>query len=251
MKFSIHAGIAFATLAICGQASLAQEFADVDDLMDLDDLLEEDAPNDAEIADPLEGLNRAIFGFNDSLYKNIFSPFVKGYVKVLPQPARKGVDNFFDNLAYPIRLSGNLLQFKFERATDETGKFLVNSTAGIAGFMDVAKTDYDLVVPEEDIGQAFGNWGIGHGFYFVIPFIGPTSARDFVGRLGGNAIDPISEPWSHVDDSQDRFALQAADTINDLPEIIDVYESITDPAIDPYAAVRDGYAQIRARQVSE
>ena len=251
MKRSIQFALFSLAWALIQNASLAQDFIDVDDLMEIDELLDDDISSNAEIADPLEGLNRSIFAFNDYVYNNVFSPFTKAYVKAVPQPARKGVDNFFDNLEYPVRLASNVLQFKFQRATYETARFLVNSTAGVAGFMDVAKTDFNLEVPEEDIGQAFGAWGIDHGFYVIIPFIGPSSLRDFVGRFGANVIDPISEPSSQIDDSQDRFALQAVDTVNDLPEIIDLYESITESAIDPYTAVRDGYAQFRARQVSE
>lgn len=230
----------------------AEDFIDMDSLMEIDDLLDDDSISESpSIADPLEGLNRTIFGINDYVYKKLFKPFTRQYVRVVPKEARKGVDNFFHNLEYPVRLTGNLLQLKIGRATQETGKFLINTTVGIGGFMNVTKDDPTLDVPEEDIGQALGAWGMKHGFYIVIPLLGPSSLRDLAGRVGGNLVDPISEPWSQVDDSQDRLILQATDTINDLPEIIDLYTSITDSAIDPYTAVRDGYAQFRAHQVED
>lgn len=241
-----------AALLLCPLVS-ADDLIDLDDLLEIDDLSDESGATSAtaEIADPFERINRAIFGFNDFAYNGIFEPFTEGYVRVVPQPARKGIGNFFTNLEFPTRFVGNVLQFRFGRASQETGKFLVNSTAGFAGFMNVAPEFDGLNPPIEDVGQACGAWGIDHGFYIVMPFIGPSSLRDFVGRFGGRTVDPIPEPWTQVDDDGARFALQATDVINDLPDIIDVYNSITEPAIDPYAAVRDGYAQIRAARVAE
>lgn len=257
MNYLIRSGILVATLATWSLHSKvsAEDFVDLDDLMEMDELLEDDGTvatsGGAEIADPLKGLNRAIFGFNNTVYKNIFQPFTKQYVRVIPKEARKGVGNFFNNLEYPVRLTGNLLQFRLGRASQETGKFFINTTAGMAGFMNAAQEFEGLQPPKEDIGQAFGAWGVKHGFYFVLPFLGPTSLRDFVGRIGGNYVDPISEPWTQVDDSTARFILLTTDTVNDLPEIIDIYNSITGSAIDPYTAMRDGYAQLRAAQVAE
>ena len=231
----------------------ADNLIDLDDLLDMDDLSHEASYSNqsADIADPFEGINRAIFRFNDFTYKEIFEPFAQGYVSLVPQPARKGIGNFFNNLEFPTRFAGSLLQFQFGRASQETVKFVVNTTAGFAGFMHVAPEFNGLNPPIEDVGQAFGAWGIDHGFYIVVPFIGPSSLRDFVGRSGGRAVDPIPEPWTQVDDDRARIALQATDVINDLPDIIDFYNKITEPAIDPYAAVRDGYAQSRAARIAE
>ncbi len=257
MIYLIRSGIILGLLTswtFCSQ-TMAEDFVDLDDLMEMDQLLDEDGSvtrgGSAEIADPLKGINRAIFGFNDSVYKNIFQPFTRQYIRVVPKELRKGLGNFFNNLEYPVRLTGNLLQFRFGRASQETGKFLVNTTAGMGGFMDAAQNFEELQPPREDIGQVFGAWGFKHGFYVVLPFLGPSSLRDFVGRIGGNYVDPISEPWTQVDDSTDRLILLTTDTVNDLPEIINVYNSITGSAIDPYTAMRDGYAQLRAAQVAE
>lgn len=240
-------------LLVSNSRLLAEDFIDMDDLIDIDELSDDNGSgtSDVGIADPFEGINRAIFSFNDGAYKKVFQPFTQQYVRIIPKEGRKGIANFFNNLGYPVRLTGSVLQLKLGRATQETGKFLVNTTAGMAGFMDAAQ-DFDGLNPEkEDVGQALGSWGFKHGFYIVLPFAGPSSLRDFVGRIGESAVDPISEPWSQVDDSQARLALQVVDTVNDLPEIIDIYNSITDSAIDPYIAVRDGYAQLRAVQVSK
>ena len=257
MKILIPSGIPFAIIAMWALLSKAgaEDFVDLDDLLEMDELLDDDGTvargASAAIADPLKGLNQAIFGFNDAAYIKIFQPFTRQYVRVIPKEARKGVVNFFNNLEYPLRLVGSLLQFRFGLASQETGKFFINTTAGMAGFMNAARVFEGLQPPKEDIGQAFGAWGFKHGFYFVLPFLGPTSLRDFVGRIGGNYVDPISEPWTQVDDSTDRLILTAVDTVNDLPEIIDVYNSITGSAIDPYTAVRDAFAQLRAAQVAK
>ena len=257
MKILILSGIPFAIIAIGAHFSKAgaKDFVDLDDLLEMDELIDDDGTKvregSAAIADPLKVLNQAIFEFNDAAYKNIFQPFTRQYVRVIPKEARKGIGNFFNNLEYPARLTGSLLQFRFGRASRETGNFFINTTAGMAGFMNAAQEFEALQPPKEDIGQAFGAWGFKHGFYFVLPFLGPTSLRDFVGRIGGNYVEPISEPSTQVDSSTDRLILTAVETVNDIPEIIDIYNSITGPALDPYTAVRDGYAQLRAVQVAE
>ena len=257
MKILIPSGIPFAIIAMWALFSRAgaEEFVDLDDLLELDELPDDEGTlvreGFAAIADPLKGLNQAIFDFNDAAYKNIFQPFTQQYVRVIPKEARKGIGNFFNNLEYPVRLTGSLLQFRFGRASQETGKFFINTTAGMAGFMNATQEFEALQPPKEDIGQAFATWGVKHGFYFVLPFLGPTSLRDFVGSIWGNYVDPISEPCTQVDDSTERLILTAVETVNDLPEIIDIYNSITGSAIDPYTAVRDGYAQLRSVQVAE
>ncbi len=242
----------FASILAAPSLSFAQEFVDLSDLID-DDEFSEDGANAtaASIADPLEGVNRAIFAFNDGAYTIVVDPFTKGYTRVVPKEARKGLHNFFENLEYPVRFTSSILQFKFGRAAQETGKFLVNTTAGLGGFMDAAKEFDGLTPPKEDIGQAFGAWGVKHGFYIVLPFVGPSSLRDLVGNFGDSVVDPISEPWSQIDDDSDRTALRAVELVNELPEIIDLYNTVTDSAIDPYVAMRDGYAQLRAAKVAE
>ena len=149
----------------------AEGYIDESDLYD-DDEFEESA---SHIADPLKGFNKAVFKFNDFAYVKVMRPISRGYENMMPDPAEKGLKNFFTNLKYPVRLTGSLLQFKFKRAGQETGKFLLNTTIGLGGFMNPAKDVEGLNPPKEDIGQALGRWGIGHGFYLVLPLLGPTS----------------------------------------------------------------------------
>ena len=234
---------AFAASSLCAQ----EGGVNIEDLFE-DDFEDEKA---ADINDPLESLNRAIFNFNDGVYKHVARPFASGYSAIVPDPVEKGVGNVFKNLKFPSRFVGNLLQGKLRKAGQETGKFLVNTTVGLGGIFEASKDSKDLNPPEEDVGQALAVWGLGHGFYFVMPFLGPTSARDFVGDFADGAANPIPRPWSQVDDSGERIALRVIEAVNELPANMDLYDSMSRSSIDKYAAVRDAYAQRRAKKVSE
>ncbi len=224
-----------------------EDYVSEDDLF-ADDGEYEDQPS---VPDPIRGFNRAMFNFNDFFYLNILKPVSKGYRAVMPDDAEKGISNFFDNVNYPIRFAGNVLQFKFREAGQETGKFLVNTTVGMGGFFKISD-DFDMFnTPPEDIGQAFGAWGMGHGFYIVLPFLGPTTLRDGIGRIGDNYAHPIPEPWTLVDESEYRISLQALDIVNDSPNLLNVYESLKGSAIDPYESVKDAYIQRRAKEVAQ
>lgn len=236
-------------IALPLSASFAQ-----DDGLDLEDLFAEefeDEPSQVAINDPLEPVNRAIFKFNDKVYRSIVKPFASAYSKVMPDPLERGIDNVFENLKFPSRFVSNGLQGRFGQAGKETGKFLVNSTVGVGGIFKVSDDIEGLRTSDEDIGQALGRWGMGHGFYIVFPFLGPTSLRDFAGDFADGAVEPIPTPWSQVDDTTERLVLRVIDTVNGLPALMDLYDSMRRAAVDPYASVRDGYTQRRAKQVEE
>lgn len=222
------------------------------DGLDIEDLFEDDfeIENAPTINDPFEGLNRAIFNFNDGIYTHIATPLANTYKNVMPDPVEKGIGNVFTNLKFPSRFVGSLLQGKLKRAGQETAKFVINTTIGLGGIFK-ASDNYDLDPPKEDISQAFASWGIGHGFYVVVPILGPTSARDFIGDLADGAVEPIPSPWSQVDDSTARLAILLVEKANQLPQLINAYDSMSRSAIDKYAAVRDGYTQHRTKLVEE
>jgi len=205
----------------------------------------------AKIADPLEPVNRVIFGFNDFVYTELGRPLANTYQAITPDPVEKGLNNFFNNLAFPVRFTSNVLQGRIGRAGKETLRFTINTTAGLAGFFDEASEHPDLEVPREDLGQAFGKWGFGEGFYIVIPFLGPSNLRDLVGLIGDRYPDVISEPWSVLDGSEERFAASAVEFVSDSPELMDTYESYKGSAIDPYSGIRDAYTQFRKREIEE
>ena len=206
------------------------------------------------VSDPLERMNRAIFRFNDGFYTHALRPLARGYERVVPLPIRHGLTNFFDNLKFPVRFVSCALQAKPSRAARETGKFLLNSTVGLGGFVRASNSVPQLAaVAPEDIGQTFGFWGIGQGPFLVLPFLGPSSLRDAVGTVGDTMLNPVS--WSGTSrtirgyNSTWRYSLEAVDFINLSPDQIRTYDSFKHAAIDPYVSVRNGYLQYRAAAV--
>ena len=206
----------------------------------------EDAEN-YQIADPFYYWNTAMYHFNDKFYFWLMKPVARGYSAVAPEPVRIAVSNFFHNLMTPVRFAGNLLQLKLKNAGYELVRFVTNSTQGLGGFMDVAKSHYGISTHDEDIGQALGSYGIGHGVYFVWPFFGPSSLRDTVGLVGDTFLNPLT----YVNPSEAAAGLKAYDRVNETTFHIGDYESMKKAAIDPYVSMRNGYLQHRRKQVEE
>jgi len=225
-------------------------FADPTDEEDLDYLedLEDEAPLSL-IADPLEPLNRVMFHVNDRLYFWVLKPVARGYRWVVPAVARRGVKNFFYNLGMPIRVVNNLFQGQPRAAGAELGRFVVNTTEGILGFGNPAARYPELMVPTEDLGQTFGSYGIGNGLYLYLPFFGPSSLRDALGRLGDAYMDPVS--IFNVVETEVWLGLKGLDAVNETSFRIGDYETLKEAALDPYDALRNGYVQIRKRQIQE
>ncbi len=211
---------------------------------DLDDY---DVTPTASISDPLEPWNRFWFHFNDIFYMYVAKPAYNAWVYMTPHQLRSGLSNFFANLLFPMRFVNNILQFRFLEAGVEFGRFLINTTSSL-GFANVAK-DKKTIVPVdpygEDFGQTLGRWGVGHGFYVVWPFIGPSSVRDTVGRVGDCFTDPIFyvHPWELATSSE--LALR----FNDLGAVLPLYDDLNSAAVDPYIAMREAYINFRNAQV--
>src|SRR5437879_5361679 len=132
--------------------------------------------------DPLEGFNRKIFWFNDHLDVYMLEPVAKAWDFVLPRRVETCISNFFWNLHFPIDTLNDALQGKFKHAGSDVGRFLVNTTIGVAGFFDPA-TSLGLELHWEDFGQTLGWWGVGPGAYLMLPILGPSDLRDEGGRL--------------------------------------------------------------------
>lgn len=217
-----------------------------DDAMDdLDFLDEEDDEEIIQVADPLKGFNKAMFAFNDKAYLWVLKPVAQGYEAVVPKIARKGVTNFFHNLGMPIRFVSCVLQGKGRAATNEFGRFFLNSTVGVLGFGNPAGKYPHLNPDAEDLGQTFGRWGIGNGIYLYLPILGPSTLRDSVGDVGDWFLDPLS----YLEPATTKMYFKAGKHTNELPGRIDDYESLKSAAIDPYAAFRDAYVQYRRQKV--
>lgn len=213
----------------------------VEEEEDLDYMEEEED----EIADPLEPMNRVFFAFNDQLYFLLLKPVARGYSFIFPEGVRISIRNFFDNIATPIRLVNNLLQFKFKLAGNELLRFGVNSTVGVLGLFDIAQNHMDIKAQDEDFGQTLGKWGFGPGFYITWPILGPSSLRDSVGYAGDYFLDPVY----YIDPEIDRYAIKIGDQVNRTSLVIGDYEEIKKDAIDPYAAIRDIYHQYRKSKI--
>ena len=198
---------------------------------------------DDEIYDPLEGINRAIFGFNNVADKIILEPAAKGYKK-LPNPVQSGIGNFIKNLKLPLVAVNQLLQGQGKNAAESTGRFLVNSTIGVFGLIDVAD-DFGLEQKEEDFGQTLAKWGVGDGFYVVLPLFGPSNVRDTSGMIMTMMTDPVNAYATNQGEAWAIPLRTAANAIDQRSKIIDEVNALRDNSVDYYAAVRSSYYQNR------
>ncbi|MEA2109159.1 MAG: VacJ family lipoprotein [Pseudomonadota bacterium] len=213
-----------------------------------DEFSDEYADTDNMIADPLESYNRIMFTFNDRFYFWFLKPVSQGYGKVVPEPLRIGVRNFFTNLSAPIRLLNCLLQGKFTAFGDELSRFLLNSTAGVAGLMDPASYD-GMKKYDEDFSQTLGFYGMGHGFYFVWPFFGPSSVRGTAGLAADYFTEPLT--WIYWDNIETGIAVGSGKMVNRTSLTIGTYEDLIKAVLDPYVAVRNAYYQNQLKKVEE
>lgn len=201
------------------------------------------------LRDPLQPLNRLMFGLNARVIDPfIVRPLVLGYRAVTPAPLRKGLRNAVGNLREPATAANALLQARPAVAAKATGRFIVNSTVGVAGLFDVA--DKGGLAPEPaDFGQTLGRWGVGQGAYVYMPVLGPLTLRDGVGRLVGYAADPVSLATGGVDTD---FALGRSIVrgVEARSEAEPLLSSLMADSTDPYATVRGAYLQSRAASVA-
>jgi phospholipid-binding lipoprotein MlaA len=199
------------------------------------------APPDyvTQTKDPWEKMNRAIYGFNDKLDKAVVRPVANTYVRAMPAPARNRFHDFLNNLYEPVTVFNDLLQGKVKQTLQDTGRFLVNSTAGLFGFFDVAK-DVGLSHHDEDFGETLAHWGVPSGPYLVIPILGPSTVRD----AGGRIVDIYPNPPLNNIPTRYRNGAVVMYGLDTRVGLMQANASI-DSAYDPYAFVRDAYLQNR------
>ncbi len=196
--------------------------------------------------DPLEPVNRAMYKINDGLDKVVLKPVATVYKTVLPQFVRTGVTNFFNNLYDVLTALNNLLQGKVGDAVSDVGRIAVNTTVGLAGFIDVA-TEVGLEKHKEDFGQTLGRWGLTSGPYLQLPFFGPSSFRDGVGSVVDFKLDPIQLIWrNHI---RTRNSVWGLYVINLRANLLDSTKILDEAALDPYEFQRDAYLQRRRNLV--
>ena len=222
-----------------------------------DTVVSDDADDTAPaVPDPLYRWNKFWFGFNDFFYARFMRPLANGYTFIMPKPARTGLSNAYNNFTFPIRFINALLQLNFTKASREFGRFMINSTFGIGGLMDLAKSDPNLQPGNEDFGQTLGHYGMGDGFYIVWPFIGPSTLRDSIGLAGDAAANPLTwlfGSWAIPHDAPPwywAYIIKGGDVFNRLPDTLENYDAVTKPAIEPYTAVKDAYIQYRSNAIS-
>ena len=207
-----------------------------------------------KVDDPLESYNRFMTNVNDTIYTYTLIPVAKGYKKFVSKDVRTSVGNVFSNLKYPIRVVNNLLQGKFENAGIETGRFLINSTVGILGIFDVAKSRFNLEAKDEDFGQTLGYWGIKSGPHLVLPLLGPSNIRDGISLIPDSYLNPITyyddRGINLVNNTYESIGVKVAEEINKEANL-GIYGIVQKDAIDLYPYLRDAYEQRREKQIGE
>lgn len=202
--------------------------------------------SDLERVDPFEPMNRAVFNFNEKADDYVIKPLAKGYRYVLPDFIQTGFTNFFGNIGELMTAVNNLLQGEPKRASNDIGRFFINSTIGVLGFFDVA-TDLGVERNKEDFGQTFAVWGVPNGPYLVLPFFGPSSARDAVGFFFDINADFVLN--SNKLNSDQKVASTVLRVVNERARLLDATKLLEDAAFDKYSFIRDGYLQRRINQI--
>jgi phospholipid-binding lipoprotein MlaA len=198
--------------------------------------------------DPLEPLNRAMYAVNDGLDTVLLRPAAVAYRRVLPPEVRIGVRNALGNLRSPVILLNDVLQGEPQRAGTTLGRFMLNTTLGVGGMLDVA-ADFGLPGHGEDFGQTLAVWGVGEEPFLFVPVLGPSNPRDLI----GTGVDAVGNPFAWVSGAAwidiltaTRVVLQGLDTREGLIEPLD---ALRQGSLDPYAALRSAYRQRRAIEI--
>lgn len=194
--------------------------------------------------DPWEKVNRNVFAFNEGFDAAILKPMAELWAK-LPDGVRECFSNAFFNLRGPSTAINNALQGKPEEAVSDVGRFLVNTTFGLAGCFDPA-SDLGLEKHREDFGLTLGVWGFGPGPYLVIPLLGPSSVRDAVGILG---VEPFLDLNFYIDYPTIEYTIFALRIVNERAQLLPADRLINEAALDKYSFIRDGYLQRRRNLV--
>lgn len=202
-------------------------------------------PEEEDVGDPLESFNRAMYQFNDFTFTWVFNPVATGYSYVIPTDIRDAIDNFFYNLEEPVRFLNALLQGRISDAGTLFVRFVVNTTGGVAGLGNPAGRELGFKAVDATLGETLGVWGIGDGFYLVVPFYGSTTLRDFTGDLvDGLALSPY---YYWADGWEEATGIYLGKETNKLSLHLGEYEDLKKLSFDPYVALRNGYFQHRKR----
>src|SRR3954449_12015255 len=203
---------------------------------------------EVEFNDPLEELNRSIFGFNQTVDEVVLVPVAKGYRTAVPPPMRASVHDFLQNLNEPVIFANDVLQAQPVLAAKTLARLSVNSTVGVAGMFDVASR---IGIPQHpnDMGVTFATWGIGEGPYLVAPVLGPTTPRDIAGQIGDSFLDPANYVAGQHHVWYAPLSRTVVSGIDLRSRYIEALADIEKTSLDYYATIRSLYRQRRAAEV--
>ncbi len=202
-----------------------------------------------DVNDPLEPMNRLFFNFNETFQDALLRPASKGYVSLTPPRIRQSIGSFLDNLRTPVVLANDILQGKFDRAMGTIGRTMVNTIIGVGGLFDVA-SGLGMKGHKEDFGQTLGTWGVGEGFYLVLPLFGPSSPRDAIGMF---LVDPYFDAAGELGNVSDTFkySRMGLNALDKYSAVADDLQQIKKTSIDYYAAIRSMYRQKRNSEIND
>ena len=195
-----------------------------------------------EVSDPFEDLNRVAFQFNENLDENFLKPIAITYSR-FPPKIKLGVTNFFNNLEDVETSLNQFLQGKPKKSLNDITRFIINSTIGLAGFIDVA-SKIGLDRHEEDFGQTLAVWGVGSGPYIMLPALGPSTLRDTLSR----PVSSFSSITFHMTDADVNIALKSIDAIETRERLLDVESLLSG---DRYSFVKDAYMQSMSYEIKD
>jgi phospholipid-binding lipoprotein MlaA len=246
MSSDVHKALFRVVLVGCAAFLLGRgATASAEEVDFLSDDFYEDELVSTDDLDPIEPFNRIIFQFNDFTYTWVFEPVAMRYSQVLPADIRGCVSSFFNNLEEPIRAINCLLQARWADAGLVTERFFINSICGVFGLADAADEVFEVKPVSATFGETLATWGVGDGFYLVVPFYGSSTLRDFTGTI----IDSYGEPY-YLWLSEDYLAMAGVYTVKETNKIslhLGEYEQVKQLSFDPYIALRNGYFQYRKK----
>ncbi len=201
-----------------------------------------------EPSDPLEPVNRAFYSFNRGADRYVLKPIAKGYDAITPDPVRRGISNFFENLQLPRTIVNDILQLKIHQAGKDIARLVLNSTFGIGGLLDLGPA-VDLPLHEEDFGQTLGYWGVGEGIYLMLPLMGPSTGRDAVGRAADTFTSVTGPPgitgnvWLDMP-TEHVVPIRFLELVEKRAQLFGA-DAVLDQQFDEYVFVRSVYLQRR------
>lgn len=196
------------------------------------------------IADPLEPFNRGVTQLNKGLDIVILDPLAKGYNAILPEFVRNAIGNFLTNLRAPLYFANNLLQGDVGGAGVTAARFVMNSTIGLGGLIDVAAKQ-GLNHESEDFGQTLAVWGLGDGFYIVWPVFGPSSLRDSIGMGVDAFADPVRIVTFDEGEEWIYYTRNGVEALHEKAKVVDVISDLRENSLDYYSAIKSIYEQRR------